>query len=83
MNVPGRYLRHANFVLGLAVNDGSAGFKADATFTRVPGLAQAQWSSFRSYNFPDRYIRHSNYQLVLTTISGAAAQADATFDVFP
>ena len=35
VNAPGRYLRHANYVLALAANDGSATFAADATFYRT------------------------------------------------
>lgn len=83
VNVPGYYLRHVNFDFVLAKNDGSAAFKADATFRRVAGLANSTAFSFQSANFTDRYIRHSAYLLKLETISGAAAQGDATFRIVP
>ena len=81
INFPGRYLRHANSDVLLAQNDNTAAFRADATFYRVAGLANSGWSSFRSYNFPTRYLRHAGYVLYLQEISGATAQADATFRV--
>ncbi|MEV0570862.1 glycoside hydrolase family 43 protein [Dactylosporangium sp. NPDC050588] len=84
VNMPGRYLRHTNYVLTLAANDGSATFAADATFYRTTGLADAGWTSLRSHNFPDRYIRHTNYQLRIDPISASsseAARADATFQI--
>ena len=65
-------------------NDGTATFRGDATFQRVPGLADSTWSSFRSYNFPDRYLRHTNYVLridPLSSSSSASDRQDATFRV--
>ncbi|SCL34322.1 Glycosyl hydrolases family 43 [Micromonospora nigra] len=81
VNFPGYYLRHANYDFVLAQNDNSATFRADATFKRVPGLADAAAVSFRSYNFPDRYLRHSNYLLRLDPITDATGRADATFRI--
>jgi non-reducing end alpha-L-arabinofuranosidase len=84
VNVAGRFLRHSNYVVGLAANDGTALFAADATFVRTAGLADPAWASFRSHNFPDRYLRHANLQLridVLGAGSAAGARADATFQV--
>ncbi|MEV6802530.1 glycoside hydrolase family 43 protein [Micromonospora rifamycinica] len=84
VNSPGRYLRHSDYAIRLAANDGTATFRADATFRRVPGLADSTWSSFRSYNFPDRYLRHSNYVLridPLSASSSASDRQDATFRV--
>jgi hypothetical protein len=80
-NYPGHYLRHWDYDFVLAPNDGSATFRADATFRRVAGLADASAVSFQSYNFTDRYLRHYNYQLRLDQISTATARADATFRV--
>ncbi|WP_053731548.1 glycoside hydrolase family 43 protein [Nocardia sp. NRRL S-836] len=84
VNYPDRYLRHADYALVLAANDGSTTFAADATFHRVAGLADPAWTSFRSHNFPDRHIRHSGYVLRIDPISAGSAAADrqdATFRV--
>ncbi|WP_238598138.1 AbfB domain-containing protein [Saccharothrix sp. ALI-22-I] len=78
-NFPGNYLRHQGFEVKLAPNDGTSGFAADATFTRVAGLADASWSSFRSVNYPTRYLRHSNFVLRIDEITTTTARADATF----
>ncbi|GAA0460806.1 hypothetical protein Ade02nite_15180 [Paractinoplanes deccanensis] len=81
VNYPGRYLRHSNYAIRLDASDGTATFRADATFTRVAGLANGSWSSFRSYNFPDRHLRHANYLLRIDPISTAVDREDATFRV--
>ncbi|GIH03307.1 hypothetical protein Rhe02_13740 [Rhizocola hellebori] len=84
VNFPGRYLRHSNYVVGLAVNDGTALFAADATFYAVPGLADASLTSWRSHNFPDRHLRHANFVLRIDPInagSPAVDRADATFQI--
>src|SRR5690606_17455646 len=80
-NLPGYYLRHYNYDFVLARNDGSAAFRADATFRRVAGLADASAVSFQSYNFPDRYLRHYDYLIRLDPISTALDRADATFRI--
>ncbi|MBU2668968.1 glycoside hydrolase family 43 protein [Actinoplanes bogorensis] len=84
VNYPDRYLRHSNYAMVLATNDGTATFRADATFTQTAGLADASWTSFRSYNFPDRYLRHANYVLRIDPLSSASSttdKQDATFRV--
>lgn len=81
VNFPGRYLRHQGFEVVLAPDDGTAGFAADATFTREAGLANASWSSFRSVNYPTRYLRHSGFALRIDPIGTATDRADATFHV--
>jgi alpha-L-arabinofuranosidase B-like protein len=84
VNFPDRYLRHWNYALVLNANDGTAAFKADATFYRTAGLADSGWTSFRSYNFPDRYLRHYDYVLridPITSASATAAKQDATFRI--
>jgi hypothetical protein len=81
VNYPGYYLRHENYALVLEQNDGSASFRADATFYKVNGLADAAWSSFRSYNNPDRYIRHYNYNLRIDPVSTSTDRQDATFKI--
>ncbi|WFE24581.1 AbfB domain-containing protein [Solwaraspora sp. WMMD937] len=83
-NLADRYLRHADYELVLAVDDGSSLFAADATFHRTPGLADGAWTSFRSHNLPDRYVRHANYVLRLDPISSGSSavdRQDATFHV--
>jgi GH43 family beta-xylosidase len=79
VNFPGHYLRHVNYDFVLARNDNTATFRADATFRRVAGLADASAVSFQSANFPDRYLRHSDYLLRLDAITTATGRADATF----
>lgn len=81
VNYPGRYLRHSNYAIRLDPNDGTAAFRADATFSRTAGLADGAWASFRSYNYPDRYLRHSNYLLRIDPITDAQGRQDATFQV--
>ncbi|MFC0111551.1 glycoside hydrolase family 43 protein [Kibdelosporangium aridum] len=81
VNYPGYYLRHYGYDFVLAPDDGSAAFRADATFRQVPGLADSSWTSFQSYNFPDRYVRHLNYVLRLDPITDATGRADATFRI--
>ncbi|MCF4122505.1 family 43 glycosylhydrolase [Antribacter sp. KLBMP9083] len=78
-NYPGYFLRHQDYQLVLARDDGTELFEADATFKQVPGLASSSWVSFQSYNFPDRYLRHYNYRLRIDTISTDQGRADATF----
>ncbi|MCZ8520282.1 MULTISPECIES: AbfB domain-containing protein [Paenibacillus] len=78
---PGYYLRHSDYDFVLAKDDGTAAFKADATFKKVPGLKDAAWSSFQSYNFPARYIRHSGYLLKLDPLSTDQDKQDATFKI--
>lgn len=79
VNFPGRFLRHRNGEIWLDSNDGSAIFKADATWYIRPGLADATGSSFESYNFPRRYIRHRNSILYSETVSTDIARKDATW----
>jgi non-reducing end alpha-L-arabinofuranosidase len=83
VNVPTRYLRHSGFAMRLDPNDGTATFRADATFYRVAGLADAAWSSFRSYNFPTYYLRHAGQALRIDPVSTATERQDATFRVTP
>jgi hypothetical protein len=79
VNFPGRFLRHRNNEIWLDPNDGSAGFRAAATWFRRAGLANSSWSSYESFNFPGQYMRHSNFLMILGTVSGSLQQADATF----
>ncbi|NGY64364.1 alpha-L-arabinofuranosidase [Lentzea sp. NEAU-D13] len=84
VNFPGSYLRHSDFAVRLAANDGSSTFRADATFRQVPGFADASWTSFRSFNYPERYLRHYSSVLRIDPISSSSStvdKQDATFRV--
>lgn len=78
-NTPGKFLRHKNGAIYVDSNDGSDLFAADATFIKVPGLADANASSFHSFNYPDQYIRHVNSWLKIDFINSELDRADATF----
>jgi hypothetical protein len=79
VNFPGRFLRHRNNEIWLDPSDGSASFRAAATWYRRAGLANGSWSSYESYNSPARYMRHSGFLMILGTVAGSLQQADATF----
>lgn len=68
-NFPGDFLRHFNFQLFRQPMDGSAIFRADATFCTEPGM-NGQGTSFQSFNFPDRYIRHFNHTVYIASNGG-------------
>lgn len=53
----GSFIRHFDFKLSLAANDGSKAFKEDATFCPQAGLS-GQGSSIKAWGYPTRYIRH-------------------------
>jgi hypothetical protein len=53
----GSYIRHYNFELQLAANDGTKQFHEDSTFCPQTGL-NGQGSSLRAWGFPTRFIRH-------------------------
>ncbi len=77
--VPGRWLRHYAYRLRLGTNDGSALFRADATFCPEKGLTGTGFS-FRSKNFPARVIRHRDYQLWIDPVEDTDLfRNDATF----
>jgi hypothetical protein len=75
-NFPGDFLRHFNFQLFRQPNDGSAVFRADATFCPQAGKS-GSGTSFASYNFPTRYIRHYNNTVYIASNGGSNA-FDAT-----
>ncbi|GAB1510404.1 glycoside hydrolase family 43 protein [Actinophytocola sp. KF-1] len=83
VNYPGQYLRHYDYAVRLDANDGTATFRADATFHRTAGLADAAWSSFRSYHNPAYYLRHHDFVLRIDPIATATDRQDATFRVAP
>ncbi|WNG51891.1 family 43 glycosylhydrolase [Archangium minus] len=79
VNFPGYFLRHDNYLVVLAKNDGTSQFKQDATFRDVPGLANSSWFSYEPYNLPGYYLRHYDYVLRVDPISTSVEKADATF----
>lgn len=89
-NFPGHYLRHSNYRLRKDANDGSALFKADATFCARAGLSGAE-TSLESYNLTGRYLRHKNSEVWLGNAGGtspgdgggAVFNADATWRLTP
>ena len=80
-NVPGHFLRHANFQIFLGKSNGPGDqlFLQDSTFFLEKGLADRNGVSFRSVNFPDRYLRHRNFKLFLEPKNSPNLAADATF----
>jgi GH43 family beta-xylosidase len=78
-NFPGYFLRHRNYEFWVDRNDGTAGFRADASFFRRAGLASSSGVSFEAQNFPGQYLRHNGTNVNLATASDTAARAEATF----
>ncbi|OXM69314.1 alpha-L-arabinofuranosidase B [Amycolatopsis vastitatis] len=76
-NYPGDFLRHFNFKVQRQPMDGSAAFRADATFCPVAGK-NGQGTSFRSYNYPTKYLRHYNFSVYIADTSGTNAWDSAT-----
>lgn len=76
-NYPGDFLRHFNFQVYRQPMDGSAAFRADATFCPVAGKS-GQGTSFRSYNYSGKYLRHYNNTVYIADTSGAHAFDSAT-----
>ncbi|WP_407937048.1 AbfB domain-containing protein [Kineosporia babensis] len=84
VNIANHYLRHANYSVVLAPNDGSALFAGDATFHRTAGLADSAWTSFRSHNRSGHYLRHAGFVLRIDPLSSSSAatdRQDATFQI--
>jgi len=76
-NYPGDFLRHFDYQLHRQPMDGSAAFRADATF--CPQAAKnGQGTSFASYNYPDRFIRHYANTVYIASNGGSNAFDNAT-----
>ncbi len=79
-DTPGRWLRHANYRLQLAADDGSALLRNDATFCPEPGLAGVG-TTLRSKNLPGYVLRQRDGQIWLDAEArDAAFAADASFE---
>lgn len=87
VNKPGYYLRVSGNSIVLAKHNGTAAFRNEATFNKVPGLADSSWVSFQSIADPAKYIRQSDAAgsaLRLDSYSGASSltdRRDATFSL--
>lgn len=81
-NYPGQFLRHQNWRLKLAPDDGTGLFRSDSTFCLVKGLADSTGVSFQSQPYPNHYIRHRNFELWVDEFDGTDLfRQDATFNV--
>ncbi|WP_034594022.1 glycoside hydrolase family 2 [Hamadaea tsunoensis] len=74
---PGQYLRHSNYRLQRATNDGTSLFANDATFCARTGHT-ALGVSFESKNFPGRFIRHYNSEVYIAANGGTNTFDSAT-----
>jgi hypothetical protein len=73
---PGQYLRHQNFRIHLAANDGTTLFAQDATFCAQPGLG-GPGVTLASYNIAGHSLRHFNAELWIAS-NGGPNPTDAT-----
>lgn len=76
-NYPGDFLRHQNYRLYRQPMNGTALFRADATFCPVAGKS-GTGTSFASSNYPSRYLRHYDYGLYIASDGGTNAWDSAT-----
>ncbi|MEV7438370.1 alpha-L-arabinofuranosidase B [Streptomyces griseoviridis] len=76
-NYPGDFLRHYNFALLRQPMDGTAQFRADATFCPTAGRS-GTGTSFASYNYPTRYLRHYDLGVYIASDGGSNAWDSAT-----
>lgn len=75
----GRFLRHKDYRVRLDTNDGSATFRADATFCAQTGSVTGS-TSFASFNYPTRLLRHKNNELWIDPAEDTAIfRADSSF----
>jgi hypothetical protein len=77
VNVPGFFIRHANFAGELTRQHGPIEDFAFALRSRGEHLV-----AFRSVNFPDRFLRHRDFRILLEPPAGPDDElhrADSTF----
>ncbi|MFD5470721.1 alpha-L-arabinofuranosidase B [Streptomyces sp. NPDC127105] len=67
---PGQYLRHYDFRLRIAGDDGSALFRPDATFC-PQASHNGQGVSLRSANYPSDFVRHYNQDAYIASHGGS------------
>ncbi|KAI1814161.1 Arabinosidase B [Poronia punctata] len=58
VDTPGSYLRHYDFVLTVAKEDGAKQTREDATFCLGKGFTGSGTTSIRAWGYPTRYFRH-------------------------
>lgn len=76
------FFRHQDGRIRVHEDDWSDLFRKDATFRRVPGLADKSWLTFESLNFPGAYLRQRNNELWVEKSDGTRRFAeDATFRI--
>jgi predicted acyltransferase (DUF342 family) len=81
-DVPGSYIRHANFLGYIQPVSASSNSltRTDSTFIARPGITNSACWSFESVNYAGYYLRHNNFVLKLNAYSATAPYpADATF----
>lgn len=82
VNFPGMYLRHFLFRLTLMLRTPDPVFPGDASFKRVPGLADPKWVSLESVNYPGHYLRHRGSEFWLDVVgTDDQYRKDATFKI--
>lgn len=69
VDTPGSFIRHVDFSLVLAANDGTKLLYEDATFCPQTGIS-GQGSSIRSWSYPTRYFRHYENTLYIASNGG-------------
>lgn len=77
VNYPGQYLRHANSRVRNSPDDGSALFRADATFCARPGLG-GTGVTFESINLPGSYLRHYSAAVYIASGDGTDSNRPQT-----
>ena len=74
VNFPGQFLRHSNYRLQKASNDGTDTFRKDATFCAQPPRAGGAGNvSLQSINYPTYYVRHASELVYIANVGGANA----------
>ena len=85
INFPGYYLRvRSNGEMWMDAADGTSTYNNGATFRRVTGLSDTTKYSYQMWTDATRYLSNVSGVVNAITVSGATAQANATFaEVFP
>ena len=76
-NDSGQYLRHYNFELYIAPDDGTSLFAQDATFCPTAGNS-GTGTSFQSVNYTSKYIRHFDFTAYIASDGGSNTWDSAT-----
>jgi hypothetical protein len=84
INFPGRYLCiHANGESWVDATTGTTAFNDSATFRRVTGLSNTAMFSYQMWTDASRYLSNVSGAMNAATVSGATAQANATYAEIP